>query len=201
MSLNTRRRKLIVKGTHRQFEKNEVPGEVWILDLLVLPRAASGHNFVLTFTERLTSYLGAIALKTLSNQHVCEAFRTFLSFMPACRTVITDHGRGDFGPVFTQECESHGILHRGEIPNRSQVQASCEISNQILSNQLSKICSSDNGAKNWNRSLARAVQVINSYHPYGTRFSRAQLLFSPFIFSGKSGHMNLSNPINAMRQT
>ena len=30
-SLNMRRRKLMVKGSHRQFEKNTVPGEVWVL--------------------------------------------------------------------------------------------------------------------------------------------------------------------------
>ena len=137
----------------------------------MLPRSSSGHCFALVFTERLTSYLAALPLKTISNESICEAFRKFLSIMPACSTVVTDHGRSDFGPLFTMECESHGIAHSGQIPNRSQSQGSVEISNQILTNQLSKICSSQDGAKNWPKSLSKAVQSINSFHPYKSKFS------------------------------
>ena len=200
-TLNLRKRTSIVKGSHRTFEKNLVPGQVWIIDVLVLPRASSGHCFALVFTERLTSYVAALPLKTISNQSICEAFRQFLSIMPACSTIITDHGQSDFGPLFTQECESHGITHSGQIPNRSQAQGSVEISNQILSNQLSKICSSDLGARYWPKSLSKAVQVINSFHPYNTKFSRTQLLFSPFVFCGKAGHMSLKNPVNGIKNT
>ena len=200
-TLNLRKRTTLVKGSHRTFEKNLVPGQVWILDVLVLPRASSGHCFVLVFTERLTSYIAALPLKSVTNQSICQAFRQFLSIMPACSTVITDHGISDFGPAFTQECESHGIIHSGQIPGRSQSQGSVEISNQILSNQLSKICSSEMGARNWPRSLSKAVQVINQFHPYQTKFSRAQLLFSPFIYCGKSGHMSLKNPVNGIKET
>ena len=121
--------------------------------------------------------------------------------MPQCKTIITDHGRNDFGSTFTQLCEEHGIQHSGQIPSRSQVQGSCEISNQILANQLARICSSDLGAKNWEKSLAKAVQSLNSYRPYGVPFSKTQLLFSPFIYSGRTGHMGLSNPITAVRET
>ena len=163
--LNARRRKLLVKGSRRQFESNMTPGEIWVLDVIYLPRSNSGHNFVLVLTERLTSYLAAIALKSLTSHHVSEAFRTFLGIMPQCRVVVTDHGRSDFGATFTQLCEEHGIQHRGEIPSRSEVQGTCEISNQILANQLARICSSSLGAKNWEKSLAKAVQAINSFHP------------------------------------
>ena len=120
--------------------------------------------------------------------------------MPQCRTVISDHG-SDFGASFTLLCEEHGIQHGGQIPSRSQVQGSCEISNQLLANQLARICSSTQGSKNWEKSLAKAVQSLNSYRPYGVPFSKTQLLFSPFIYSGKTGHMGLLNPISAVRET
>ena len=189
-ALNSRRRKLLVKGSRRKFESNTTPGEIWILDVLFLPKSSSGHSFVLVLTERLTSYVAAIALRTLNNHHVLEAFRTFLGIMPQCRTVISDHGKSDFGSLFTQLCEEHDIQHAGAIPSRSEVQGSCEISNQILANQLARICSSSLGARNWEKSLPKAVQALNSFHPYGVAFSKTQLLYSPFIYSGKTGHMN-----------
>ena len=142
--LNKRRRRLLVKGSRREFESNVCPGEVWILDCLYLPKSSSGHSFVLVLTKRLPSYIAAIPLRTLSSYHVSEAFRTFLGVMPQCRTVISDHG-SDFGASFTLLCEEHGIQHGGQIPSRSQVQGSCEISNQLLANQLARICSSTQG--------------------------------------------------------
>merc|ERR1711954_127030 len=200
-SLNIKKRKLNVKGENRTHGENLVPGQIWYLDVLVLPRSSSGNAFALVFTERLSSYVSALPLKNITNQAVCEAFRKFLSVMPSCQEVRTDHGISDFGPAFTMECLSHGIEHRGEIPRRSESQGSVEISNQILANQLSKICSSQNGSRNWDKSLSRGVQVVNNYHPYNCKFSRTQLLFSPFIYCSKGGHMSLNNPVKAIKET
>ena len=156
----------MVKGTAREYEDDIVPGRVWIGDLLYLPKSAEGHRFCFVLTERLSSFVCGIPLKSLSTHHVNTAFTQFLSIMPQMEVIITDHGRGDFGPAFTQMCAEWGIRHGGSIPNRSQVQASCEISNKILTNQLARICSSDHGKRNWHKSLAKAIQSINSFHPY-----------------------------------
>ena len=78
---------------------------------------------------------------------------------------------------------------------------SVEISNQILANQLSKICSSQLGARNWDKSLSKAVQIVNNFHPYQCKFSRTQLLYSPFIHCQKGGHMSLNNPVSAIKET
>merc|ERR1712081_26313 len=121
--------------------------------------------------------------------------------MPSCQFVRKLNGVSDFGPAFTQECINHGIEHRGEIPSRSESMGSVEISNQILANQLSKICSSHLGARNWDKSLSKAVQTVNNFHPYGCKFSRTQLLFSPFIHCSKGGHMGLNNPVTAIKET
>merc|ERR1711942_269799 len=50
-------------------------------------------------------------------------------------------------------------------------------------------------------SLSRVVQVVNNYHPYNCKFSRTQLLFSPFIHCSKGGHMSLNNPVTAIKET
>merc|ERR1711954_582682 len=76
-SLNLRKRKLSVKGQNRTYEKSLAPGQLWFLDVLVLPRSSSGNAFVLVFTERLSSYIAALPLKNITNQSVCEALSQF----------------------------------------------------------------------------------------------------------------------------
>ena len=39
-ALNSKRRKLLVKGSRREFESNTTPGEIWILDVLFCLKAA-----------------------------------------------------------------------------------------------------------------------------------------------------------------
>ena len=48
--------------------------------------------------------------------------------------------------------------------------------------------------------MAKAIQAINSYHPYKMPFSRTQLLFSPFIFQAKTAHMALNNPVKTIKR-
>merc|ERR1712055_829794 len=199
--LNTSRRKIMVKGNQREFEKDETPGRVWTADLLYLPKSSEGFRFCLVLTERLTSYVCGLPLKNLNVNQVSQSFAQFLSIMPPMEILTTDHGRGDFGQGFTQMLVEFGIKHTGGIPNRSQVQGNCEMPNRILTNQLSKICSTDKGKLHWPKTMAKAVQSINSYHPYKIPFSRTQLLFSPFIFQSKSAHMTLNNPVQTIKRS
>merc|ERR1712055_1003605 len=199
--LNKSRRKIMVKGTRREFQQDETPGRIWTADLLYLPRSSEGFRFCLVLAERLTSYVCGLPLKTLDVKHVTVSFAQFLSIMPPMEILYTDHGKGDFGAGFTQMLVEFGIRHTGGIPNRSQVQGNCEVSNKILTNQLSKIVSSEKGKLHWHVSLAKAVQTINSYHPYKIPFSRTQLLFSPFIFQSKSAHMALNNPVKSIKKS
>merc|ERR1712055_452151 len=199
--LNKSRRKIMVKGTRREFQQDETPGRIWTADLLYLPRSSEGFRFCLVLAERLTSYVCGLPLKTLDVKHVTVSFAQCLSIMPPMEILYTDHGKGDFGAGFTQMLVEFGIRHSGGIPNRSQVQGNCEVSNKILTNQLAKIVSSEKGKLHWPISLSKAVQAINSYHPYKIPFSRTQLLFSPFIFQSKSAHMALNNPVQTIKRS
>ena len=73
------------------------PGKFWQADLLYMPPSCEGHKFILTITERLTSYVCALPLKALSVKHVCNALEVFLSICPPMEEMHTDHGRADFG--------------------------------------------------------------------------------------------------------
>ena len=76
-----------------------------------------------------------------------------------------------------------------------------ELANKLLQNQLARICSSDLGRKNWEKSLPKAIQSINSYFPYKCGLSRVQLLFSPFIFCQRGGVFSLKNPVQHQKMT
>merc|ERR1712030_217194 len=91
--LNTSRRKMMVKGNQREFQKDETPGRVWTADLLYLPRSSEGFRFCLVLSERLTSYICGLPLKTLDVKHVAISFAQFLSIMPPMEVLYTDLGR------------------------------------------------------------------------------------------------------------
>ena len=164
-----------------------------------MPAISEGHRYILTLTERLTSYVCAIPLKALSVRHVCSAMEIFLSICPPMEEVHTDHGSSDFGGGFTELLESFGIRHEGALPNRSQAQGSVESSNRLIQNQLNKICAENGSSKQWHKSLPKVIQAINSFHPYKSPFSRKQLLYSPYYFCPLGGPINLKNPIRGQK--
>ena len=75
--LNADKRELAVKGVKRRWQNDITPGKIWQADILYMPTSNEGHRFILTLTERVTSYVCAIPLKTLSVKHVCSALEIF----------------------------------------------------------------------------------------------------------------------------
>ena len=84
---------------------------MWQADILYMNPSIEGHRYILTLTERLSSYICAIPLKHLNVRHVCSAIETFLSICPQMEEIHTDHGTSDFGPSFTELLESFNIRH------------------------------------------------------------------------------------------
>ena len=163
-------------------QDEDTPGAVWQAGILHLPPSSSGHKYILTLTETLTSYVSAVPLKTLNVDHIRAAMENFLSIMPQMREISSDHGSSDFGTRFTELLESFNIRHTGSLPNRSQATGSVENSNKLIQNQLNKVCAEVGSAKNWNKILPKVIQSINSFRPYNCPYSRKQLLYSPYIF-------------------
>ena len=197
--LNSERKELAVKGVTRRNQNDMTPGRLWQADILYMPPSSEGHKFILTMTERLTSYVCALPLKSLSVRHVCNALEVFLSICPPMEEIHTDHGRADFGENFTQLLESFGIRHEGSLPHRSQAQGSVESANRLLQNQINRICAEAGTYKFWNKSLPKVVMSINSFHPYRSPFSRTQLLYSVFYYCPLGGPVSLKNPVLSQR--
>ena len=107
-----------------------------------MPRSNAGYRYILTFTEKVSSYLAAIPIKNLNNSQVAAALQLFLGIFPAMDTILTDHGRADFGEQFTQLLEEFNIKHTGEIPRRSRACGAAEMGNKLLQTQLARICAS-----------------------------------------------------------
>ena len=120
-------------------------------------------------------------IKNLNNEQVAGALELFLGIFPAMNTILTDHGRADFGEGFMQLLEEYNIKHTGEIPRRSQASGAVEMGNKLLQTQLARICASHLGKKFWHRSLPKTVQSINSYFPYKSKLSRVQLVLLYFV--------------------
>ena len=134
--LNSERKDLAVKGVTRENQNDLTPGRFWQADVLYMPASSEGHKYILTLTERLTSYVCALPLKSLSVRHVCNAIEVFLAIVPPMEEISTDHGRADFGESFTQLLESFGIRHGGTLPHRSRAQGTVELANKLLQNQI-----------------------------------------------------------------
>ena len=193
--LNAERKVLTVKGLTRENQNDITPGRFWMADVLYMPVSSEGHRFILTLTERLSSYICALPLKSLNVRHVCNAIEVFLAIVPPMEEIATDHGSGDFGEMFTQLLESYRIRHGGKLPNRSQAQGTVELANKLIQNQINKVCAGMGTYKLWHKTLPKIVMALNSFHPYKCPYSRTQLLFSVFYFCPVGGPIRLQNPV------
>ena len=81
------------KGTEREYEGNEEPNSVWCADIIYLPVSKQKYRYLLTLTERLSSYVAGVPLKTLNSTSVSNAFQIFLSIMPKMLVLTSDHGQ------------------------------------------------------------------------------------------------------------
>ena len=109
----------MVKGTKRLYEKDEVVGSIWAINLLHLPRTNEGHQYALVLVERLVGYLVCMPLKAIYTQAINTAFRNILCCLPPMKVIISDRGSADFGPPFTRLLCEMGIKHESSLSNRS----------------------------------------------------------------------------------
>ena len=91
-------------------------------DIAYLPPSRRGNRFCLVLVERLTSFISAIPLKSLTAESAANALRLFIGIIgyTMCN-LATDFG-AEFSTAFTRQLNALGINHSSRIPRRSQSQ-------------------------------------------------------------------------------
>jgi hypothetical protein len=188
------------KGLKRSFENGITSGKHWSADIIYLPKLSNGFRFIFVMAERLTGFVTAMPLQTLTAGNLAAAIRTFLGIFPAPVTIGLDHG-SKLSIKFTKELARFGIENVGIISQRSQQQGNVERAIGQFKIQLSKLCSLSHfgGRKNWHLALPSLISTINQTHPYGLPMSRTQLLFFPCMYQSLSNI--IENPVLMQKRT
>ena len=67
-----------ISGTSHTHEDNTTVGQHYIGDIAYLPPSRRGYRFCLVLVERLTSFISAIPLKSLTAESAANALRLFI---------------------------------------------------------------------------------------------------------------------------
>ena len=134
---NSYKRKKI--GDTRTFEADVTPGKVICSDIIYLPRDnLTNDKFIVLFTDRLTSFVCGIPIKSLNSTTVANAMYQYLCFYPSPKIVQVDGGP-EYSGRFQQLCDNYQILVKTSIPRSSQTQGTVESSVKSIKNILTKI--------------------------------------------------------------
>ena len=159
------------------------PGHTYILDVCYL-NESQGYKNVLIFVCRTSSYVICIRIPSVTTDSVIKAIRHFLGIMPHPKNFKTDFGE-EFSIKVSSALAQYNINHTGKLPNRSDQQASAEVSIKIVKSLLHKLCSmtTHGGRTSWVTLLPQVVQSINASHAYKSPLSRSTVFFSPYHYS------------------
>jgi hypothetical protein len=80
--LNKNRYKKSTSGQFREHQNDLTVGSQWQTDICHMPRSKSGFKYLLVFSERISSYICAMALKNITSGTVANALRIFLGIIP-----------------------------------------------------------------------------------------------------------------------
>ena len=70
--------KKMISGTSRTHEDDTTVGKTYVADIAYMPPSRRGYRFCLVLVERLTSFISAIPLKTLTAESAANAIRLFI---------------------------------------------------------------------------------------------------------------------------
>ena len=99
----------------------------------------TNDKFIVLFTDRLTSFVCGIPIKSLNSTTVANAMYQYLCFYPSPKIVQVDGGP-EYSGRFQQLCDNYQILVKTSIPRSSQTNGTVESSVKSIKNILTKIC-------------------------------------------------------------
>ena len=137
-----------------------------------MPPSRRGYRFCLVIVERLTSFISAIPLKSLTAESTANAIRLFIGVIGFTMSNFSSDFGPEFSTKFTAQLNSMGINHMSRIPQRSKSQGNVEVAIKILKQTLTKVCASKLTNKEWDICLTLAVASMNMSNPRGAPLSR-----------------------------
>ena len=140
--------------------RSDVPGEVWMLDVLHLAESSSGKKHVLTMVDVATRYAFFIALDRVDSFAVVKAVETHLiggGIDP--KLFITDNG-SEFKKAFVEFCELYGVKVRRSVPHHAEGHGMVEAANRTIADIIGHMVEEDGG--DWEDNLPYAQRTYNS---------------------------------------
>ena len=101
-----------ISGTSRTHEDDTTVGKNYVADIAYLPPSRRGNRFCLVLVERLTSFISAIPLKSLTAESAANALRLFIGIIGyTMGNLSTDFG-AEFSTAFTRQLNAHQSVCR-----------------------------------------------------------------------------------------
>ena len=161
-----------------------------VLDIMgPLPKAKSGHQYLLTMIDRSTRFPEVISLRNIQSKVIIKYLKDFISRYGVPKEIQTDRGTNFTSRLFQRKVSEFGIKQVFSTPYHPQSQGVLERFYATLKNALSKYTLSNLG--DWEENLPFVLYAIRS-SPNET------LGFSPYELA--YGH-NVRGPLICLKKT
>lgn len=152
------------------------PFERLILDCVgPLPKAKSGHQYLLTIMCATTRYPEAVPLRSIKTKAVVKELIKFCSMFGLPKVIQTDQGTNFTSRLFEQLVHELGVEHQMSSAYHPESQGALERFHQTLKSMLRTYCVET--GKEWVDGLPLLMLAIRSTVQESLGFSPAELVF------------------------
>lgn len=152
------------------------PFERLILDCVgPLPKAKSGHQYLLTIMCAATRYPEAVPLRSIKTKAVVKELVKFCSMFGLPKVIQTDQGTNFTSRLFEQLVNELGVEHQMSSAYHPESQGALERFHQTLKSMLRTYCVETD--KEWVDGLPLLMLAIRSTVQESLGFSPAELVF------------------------
>ncbi|KAL0172150.1 hypothetical protein M9458_032461, partial [Cirrhinus mrigala] len=156
------------------------PFERLILDCVgPLPKAKSGHQYMLTIMCTATRYPEAVPLRSITTKAVVKELVKFCSMFGLPKVIQTDRGTNFTSNLFEQLAKELQIQHELSSANHPESQGALERFHQTLKSMLRTYCVET--GKDWVDGLPLLMLAVRSTVQESLGFSPAELVFGHTI--------------------
>ena len=153
-------RKLRSKTPVKKHIQASEPGQVWVVDLMRMPKSEAKYEYVLVCVDAFSRYAEVAALKDRKAATVADALaqEVFTSTGGLPELIISDQG-SEFKGVFSELCAQLSVRHEYTASHKAAAHGMVERLNRTLKDRMLRLQTS---AKRWDRRLGWAKLAYNT---------------------------------------